>query len=53
MGGTCGTNRVGFAGVVLDAEKAYIAAEIIRDALKELPPKKEVEYEKAGIGSAV
>src|ERR1700735_3594415 len=36
--------------LVLDGEKAYIAADIIRQYLKELPAKKKLEYENAGIG---
>jgi hypothetical protein len=36
--------------LVLDGEKAYIAADIIREWLKELPAKKKLEYDNAGIG---
>jgi hypothetical protein len=38
--------------LTLDGEKAYIAADIIRQWLKELPAQKKAEYESAGIGHA-
>jgi tetratricopeptide (TPR) repeat protein len=48
------SERIAFAtrALILDGEKAYIAADIIRQWLKQLPAEKKAEYDRAGIGHA-